>query len=378
MSDETNFLTGNEACLEGAIKAGAKFYAGYPITPSSEIAELASRRLPGVGGIYIQMEDELGSMAAIVGASLAGAKPFTATSGPGFSLMQENLGLAVMLEAPCVVINVQRCGPSTGNATKVAQADIMQARWGTHGEHTIIALSPTSVQESYDLTIQAFNLAEKYRTPVVLLSDAAVGHMREKVVLRDLPIDNRVAPDCDPSAYQPYKAGTNKIPPMANFGSDYIFHVTSSMHTEAGGYGGSPRHANDLIRRLHDKIYDNIDDIAITKEYEVDDAEVLLVSYGISARSSREAVNMLRKQGIKAGLLQLNTIWPFPDAGVLKAAAAAKVIFVPELNLGQLINEVKRVINGKVEVFGIHRVDTKIIIPFEIADRVKEVLENAK
>jgi len=377
MSEEIKFLQGNEACLEGAIKAGAKFYAGYPITPSSEIAALASERLPAVGGVYIQMEDEVGSMAALVGASMTGAKSFTATSGPGFSLMQENLGLAVMAEAPCVIIDVQRVGPSTGNATKAAQSDVMQARWGTHGEHAIIALSPSTVQECYDLTIQAFNLAEKYRTPVVLLSDATVGHMREKVVLRDLPVIDRALPDCEPSEYMPFKAGENKIPPMAKFGSDYIFHVTSSMHDEKSNYGGTPQHADKLIRRLHDKIYDNAEDIAITMEFELEDAEIVLVSYGISARSSREAVNMFRKQGIKAGLLQLNTIWPFPDKKVEQAAAAAKAVIVPELNLGQLINEVKRVVNGRTGVYGVNKVETKIITPYEIMDRVKEVLQYA-
>ena len=376
MSEEIKFIPGNEACLEGAIKAGARFYAGYPITPSTEIAEIASRILPTLGGVYIQMEDEVGSMAAIIGASMCGAKAFTATSGPGFSLMQENLGLAIMTEAPCVIIDVQRSGPSTGNATKVAQADVMQARWGTHGEHAIIVLSPSSPQECYDLTIQAFNLAEKYRTPVILLSDATVGHMREKVILKDLPIVSRTLPDCEPSEYKPFKAKENKVPPMASFGSEYIFHATSSMHTEMGGYGGTPEYADTLIRRLYDKIYDNIDDITITKEYETQDAEILFVSYGISARSSMEAVNMLKKQGVKAGLLQLNTIWPFPDKKVEQAALSAKAIFVPELNLGQLVNEVKRVINGRIPVFGINKVNTKIISPYEIIDQVKEVLKN--
>jgi len=374
MGEEIRFMIGNEACLEGAIKAGARFYAGYPLTPSSEIAELASKRLPKLGGVYIQMEDEVGSMAAMVGASFAGAKAFTATSGPGLSLMQENLGLAIMTEAPCVLIDVQRCGPSTGNATKVAQADVMQARWGTHGEHAIIALSPSSAQECYDLTIQAFNFAERFRTPVILLSDATVAHMREKVVLKDLPVVNRTVPDCNPKEYKPFKAGENKVPPMASFGSDYIFHATSSMHTETGSYGGTPQHADALIRRLHDKIYDYIDEITITKEFNTKDAEILFVSYGVSARSAREAVNMLRNQGIKAGLLQLNTIWPFPDKKVLKAGAFAKAIFVPELNLGQVVNEVKRVINGKTEVYGINKVDTRILSPYEIIERVKEVL----
>lgn len=377
MTREIKFLQGNEACLEGALKAGARFYAGYPITPSSEIAEMASQRLPAVGGVFIQMEDELGSMAALVGASMAGAKAFTATSGPGFSLMQENLGLAIMTEAPCVVINVQRSGPSTGLATKPAQADVMQARWGTHGDHAIITLCPTSVQECYDLMIYAFNFSERFRTPVIFLSDEIVGHMREKVVLRDdIPVIDRAFPQCEPNQYKPYKPGDDKVPPMAYFGSEFIFHASSSMHDETGYPNNTSQNADKVIRRLYEKIYDHRDEISITKEFETEDADVLFISFGAAARSAREAVKMLRSGGVKAGLLQINTIWPFPDEKVKELALRAKAVLVPEMNLGQIINEVIKFSCG-TPVFGINKVDSTIITPLEIVNKAKEVLQNA-
>lgn len=375
MINNIKFLQGNEACVEGAIKAGAKFYAGYPITPSSEIAELASIRLPAEGGVYIQMEDEIASMAALVGASFAGAKAFTATSGPGFSLMQENIGLAIMTEAPCVVIDVQRSGPSTGLATKPAQADVMQARWGTHGDHAAIVLAPSTVQECYDLIITAFNFAEKYRTPVIFLSDEIIGHMREKVVLHDdIPIVNRKMPDVDPLKFRPYEPDDNGVPPLAFYGSEYIFHASSSMHDETGFPNNSPKNAEKVIKRLYNKIYQNKEDIIITKEFYTEDAEILLISFGASARSSREAVNILRKEGKKAGLLQLNTLWPFPDEKVAKLANKAKVVIVPEMNLGQIIGEVQRVINKDMPVVGVNKVNSEIIKPFEIIEKVKEVI----
>jgi 2-oxoglutarate ferredoxin oxidoreductase subunit alpha len=370
---DVKFLQGNEACVEGALKAGAKFYAGYPITPSSEIAELASRKLPACDGVFIQMEDELGSMAALVGASMAGAKAFTATSGPGISLMSENIGLAIMTEAPCVVINVQRSGPSTGLATKPAQADIMQARWGTHGDHAMIALYPTTVQECYDLMIKAFNFAERFRTPVFFLSDETVGHMREKLVLHDdIPIIDRPFPKVAPEDYKPYLAGEDKVPPMAHFGSEYLVHASSSMHDETGYPNNKPENADKVIRRLYDKIYDHLDEIIITKEFNLQDADVVFVACGVSARSSREAVQILRQEGIKAGLLQLNTVWPFADEKVKEVAKNAEMIFVPEMNLGQMINEVKRVVGDK-PVYGINKVDSTIITPYDIIEKVKGV-----
>lgn len=376
MSPEVMFLQGNEACLEGAIKAGAKFYAGYPITPSSEIAEIASQRLPAVGGVFIQMEDELGSMAALVGASMAGAKAFTATSGPGFSLMQENLGLAIMTEAPCVVINVQRSGPSTGMATRPAQSDVMQARWGTHGDHAIIVLCPSSAQECYDLMIYAFNFSEKFRTPVVLLSDEIVGHMREKVVLHnDIPIIDRLYPMVSPHEYKPYRPAENSVPPLARFGSDYILHVSSSMHDETGYPNNTAENAGRLIRRLYEKIYAHTDEITITREFETSDADILFVSFGATARSVRESVKMLRREGVRAGLLQLNTIWPFPEKKVRELASRSEMVLVPEMNLGQIVNEVKRVV-GDMPVYGINKVDGTIITPYEIVSRTKEVLRN--
>ncbi|TYP59859.1 2-oxoacid:acceptor oxidoreductase subunit alpha [Thermosediminibacter litoriperuensis] len=374
MHDRIKFLQGNEACVEGALTAGASFYAGYPITPSSEIAELASIRLPAVGGVFIQMEDEIASMAALVGASMAGAKAFTATSGPGFSLMQENIGLAIMTEAPCVIINVQRSGPSTGLATKPAQADVMQARWGTHGDHAIIVLSPASVQECYELMIQAFNFAEEFRTPVIFLSDEIVGHMREKVILRDdIPIVNRKFPKVDPPEYRPYQPGEDGVPPLAYFGSDYIFHASSSMHDETGYPNNVPDNAEKVIKRLYKKIYDHRDEIIITKEYETEDAEIILVSFGASARSAREAVYILRESGYKAGLLQLNTLWPFPDEKVRQLADRAKFMVVPEMNLGQIISEVKRVVEARIPVYGVNKVNGEIITPYEILGKIKEV-----
>ncbi|MGB9976260.1 2-oxoacid:acceptor oxidoreductase subunit alpha [Thermovenabulum sp.] len=375
MHEDIKFLQGNEACVEGALKAGARFYAGYPITPSSEIAELASIRLPSEGGVFIQMEDEIASMAALVGASFAGAKAFTATSGPGFSLMQENIGLAIMTEAPCVVINVQRSGPSTGLATKPAQADVMQARWGTHGDHAAIVLAPATVQECYDLIIYAFNFAEKYRTPVIFLSDEIVGHMREKVVLHsNIPIVQRRMPNIDPEKYRPYEPEKTGVPPLAYFGSEYTFHASSSMHDETGFPNNSPQNAEKVIKRLYNKIYQNKEDIIITKEFYTEDAEILLISFGASARSSREAVNILRKQGKKAGLLQLNTLWPFPDEKVKNLADKARIVIVPEMNLGQIIGEVQRVLNNGIPVVGVNKVNSEIITPLEIIEKIKEVI----
>lgn len=378
------FMQGNEAVFEGAVAAGARFYAGYPITPSSEIAELAARRLPGAGGAFIQMEDELGSMAAIIGASLAGKKSFTATSGPGFSLMQENLGLAAMAEVPCVVINVMRSGPSTGLATKPAQADVMQARWGTHGDHAIIALAPSSVQDCFDLTVKAFNLAERFRTPVVLLSDEVVGHMRERVVIPEDGVElvDRKKPTCPPDEYLPYQAGADGVAPLASYGSDYIFHINGSMHGESGYPQNDPANAGKVIRRLTDKIERCRDEIAITRRYHLDDAEVVLISFGATARSALETVLMLRDQGVKAGLLQLVILWPFPESAVREAALKAKVVIVPEMNLGQVIGEVRRVLGpseaglsaSAPAVAGYNKSNGEAITPEEILGRVQEIL----
>ncbi|NLC12399.1 MAG: 2-oxoacid:acceptor oxidoreductase subunit alpha [Firmicutes bacterium] len=372
-SELIKFGQGNEACAEGAFKAGARFYAGYPITPSSEIAEIASRRLPQLGGIYLQMEDELGSMAAIIGASASGVKSFTATSGPGFSLMQENLGVAIIGEVPCVVIDVQRSGPSTGLATKPAQADIMQARWGTHGDHAIVVLYPSTVQECFDLTVEAFNIAEMLRSPVILLTDEVVGHMREKFIIRDqVKVIDRKKPTGPVEKYLPYQPDEDGIPPMAAFGDKYRMRITSSTHGPDGFTNSNPVNARQMIERLYKKIMDRADEITYIKEYMVDDADILIVACGYTARVAKAAVKQLRNEGIKAGLFHPLTIWPFPEKQLKKAALDAEKILVPEMNLGQLVYEVERILKEK-EVFGLHKSNGQPLFVREIVDKVKEV-----
>jgi len=375
---ETIFTMGNDAMTAGALAAGARFYAGYPITPSSEVAELSSVRLPQVGGLYVQMEDELGSIAAIIGASAAGKKSYTATSGPGFSLMQENLGVAVMGEIPCVIINVMRSGPSTGMATKPAQGDLMQAKWGTHGDHGIIALSPASVQECYDYMITAFNLSEKYRTPVVFLADEVVGHMRENYVKWEPgpgDIVERKRAVCPPEAYQPYAfAGeADGIAPLETFGGPYVFRVNGTTHNELGAPSISPENADRFIRHYTEKFTRNLDDITIINQFQMEDAEYAIVTFGCSTRSAKAAMCRAREQGKKVGVVQLVTVWPFPDAVVADLCARMKGIVVPELNLGQLIGEVQRVNKSGTAVVGVNKVNSEIITPDEILDALQEV-----
>ena len=369
------FGMGNEAITEGALAAGARFYAGYPITPSSEIAELSSVRLPQLGGIFVQMEDEIGSIAAVIGASAAGVKSYTATSGPGFSLMQENLGVAVMGEIPCVIINVQRSGPSTGLATKPAQGDVMQARWGTHGDHGIIALSPSSVQECYDLTILAFNLAERYRTPVILLADEIVGHMRE--AYSPAPpeeIINRKKPSCPPGDYKPYgfSGEEDEIAPLAPFGSAYITRINGSGHDESGSACGRPDNAAKFIRHYTDKFLKNQKDIVETRAFEMEDAEYAIITFGCSVRSGKAALKLARQKGIKAGLLQLVTIWPFAAEQVAEICSRAKGVVVPEMNLGQIQGEVRKLCPGNIPLFGVNRLDSLMITPYEILAKLEE------
>lgn len=373
---DIRFLQGNETIAEGALSAGAGFFAGYPITPSSEIAEIASRRLPECGGVFLQMEDELGSIGAVIGAAMAGKKAFTATSGPGFSLMQENLGVAIMAEVPCVLVNVMRSGPSTGLATKPAQMDVLQARWGTHGDHAIIALCPASVQECFDLTVQAFNFAEEYRNPVILLADEVVGHMREKVIIRsrdELTLKERKLPTGDPRDFLPYRPDADGVPPFAVFGGKYIQHANGSMHDETGFPNTTPRNADSLIRRLSDKIYRNRDRIVMTKETATEDAEIVIVVYGSTTRSAQEAVHLARAAGRRVGMIQLITLWPFPDAEVAALCAKAEAVIVPEMNLGQIVGEVRRVNPGTTPVHGLSRVDSESITPGEILALVEEV-----
>jgi len=373
--EQIKFYSGNIAAAEGAIAAGCRFFAGYPITPSSEIAEHMARRLPQVGGIFIQMEDELASMAAILGASWGGAKAMTATSGPGFSLMQENIGLGAMTETPCVVINVQRAGPSTGMPTLVGQADVMQARWGSHGDYEIIALSPSSPQECFDLTIKAFNLAEEYRVPVIVLMDESVAHMFEKVVIppeNKIKIVNRKKPDVPPEKYLPFKP-EGYVPPMACAGEGYNVHVTGLTHDEKGyPQATDPEVQERLVRRLCDKIRKNERKMRDIDEYEMDDADIAIVSFGISGRSSKEAVKEARKRGYKVGLIRLRTIWPFPDEYFEKIAEDIKKFIVVEINYGQIKLEVERNV-GKEKVILLPKFGGEIHKPHEIYEKIKEV-----
>ncbi len=343
------FMNGDTACAEGAISAGCRFFAGYPITPATEIAERMAGRLPQLDGTYIQMEDELASMNAVLGASWAGVKAMTSTSGPGFSLMMENLGLGIMLETPCVLVNIQRAGPSTGLPTMVAQSDMMQARWGSHGSYEIIALVPSSVQEMFDLTIRAFNLSEKYRIPVLVMADEAIGHMSEKLVIPEIKpenIVNRKKPKVAPDQYWPYAADADLIPPMAVAGEGYRFHTTGLTHDERGYPLMTVEAQDKLIRRLVNKIRLNRADIIQVKEFLIDDADIIVCSYGISARISRLAIELARKEGLKAGLLQLVTVWPFAEDRVRQLAHQARAFVVPEINMGQIVLEVERCAAG--------------------------------
>jgi 2-oxoglutarate ferredoxin oxidoreductase subunit alpha len=366
-------VQGNEACVEGALAAGMRFYAGYPITPSTEIAEICSQKLPKLGGKFIQMEDELASMAAIIGASLAGVKSMTATSGPGFSLMQENIGYAAIAEIPCVIVNVQRGGPSTGLPTSPAQGDVMQARWGTHGDHPAIALTPNSVQETFEYTVKAFNLSEKYRTPVILLMDETVGHMREKMTFKNISqieIVNRKKPSCKPEDYVAYRPDEDMIPPMASFGEGYRYHVTGLTHDETGFPTNSSHVSEGLIRRIVDKVEKNIDNFSYYEEYRLEDAEIVIIAYGGVSRSAKSAVDELRKQNIKAGLFRPITIWPFLEKQIYMVSQAAKEIYVAEMNLGQYSLEVERVACKNCRVKKINKVNGELITPEEITEAI--------
>lgn len=375
LQQQTRLLQGNQAMVEGAFYAGARFYAGYPITPSSEIAEECSRIMPKVGGVYLQMEDEIGSIAAVLGASLAGAKSFTATSGPGFSLMQENLGMAVMGEVPCVVINVQRSGPSTGLATKPAQSDVMQVRWGRHGDQSIIALSPASVSECFYLTVQAFNFAEKFRVPVVLAADEVVAHMRESFtypVPGEIEVVDREKPNVPPGQYKPFAAAIGGVAPLPAYGSDYVFHISSSMHGTDGYSSNSPAVAAWKVGQLHKKIDMHRDEIVLTKSFYTENMDVLLVSFGATTRAARAAALEARKNGINAGVLQLITLWPFPDNEVAAMARNAGAVVVPEMNYsGQVAGEVRRVLGPGADIRRVNKYNGQIITPQEILEAMK-------
>ncbi|MEE8469817.1 MAG: 2-oxoacid:acceptor oxidoreductase subunit alpha [Dehalococcoidia bacterium] len=374
----TFFMNGDVACAEGAISAGCRFFAGYPITPATEVAERMSERLPRVGGVYIQMEDEIASMNAVLGASWAGMKAMTATSGPGFSLMMENLGLGVMLETPCVLVNIQRAGPSTGLPTLVAQGDMMQARWGSHGSYEIIALVPSSPQEIFDLTITAFNLSERYRVPVLIMCDEAVGHMSEKVVIPQIvPGDlvNRRRPNVSPDHYLPYQHDGDMVAPMALAGEGYRFHVTGLTHDERG-YPVMTAEAQDtLVRRLVDKISLNRKDIIELEESGVDDAEVVVCAYGITARIARLAVRQARDEGIRAGLLRLITVWPFAEDRIRELAQQVKAFVVPEINCGQIVLEVERCAAGKASTLLVPHMGGGVHLPQTIVEAIRKAVQ---
>ena len=375
MLKKVKLLQGNEACVHGALYAGMNFFAGYPITPSTEVAEISSYMLPKIGGKFIQMEDEIASMAATIGASLTGLKSMTATSGPGFSLKQENIGYAALAEIPCVIVNVQRCGPSTGLPTSPAQGDLMQAKWGTHGDHPIIALSPTTVRDTFDLTVKAFNFSEKYRTPVILLLDEVIGHMREKVEIpqsNELEIYERMKINIDKKDYKIYDQST-LVPPMANFSDGYRYHVTGLMHDETGFPTNSTKQTQILMDRLMDKINKNLDDILIYDEYKVEDCEELFITFGCMSRCTKDAVDYLREQGIKAGLFTVKTVWPFPEDRVKELSSKAKNIYVPELNYGQMVLEVQRVCDSSCNIIGINKYNGEILTPDDIIEKVMEV-----
>ncbi|MEK7362459.1 MAG: 2-oxoacid:acceptor oxidoreductase subunit alpha [candidate division NC10 bacterium] len=371
-----HFLLGDHACAEGALAAGCRFFGGYPITPSTEIAEWLARRLPEVGGRFVQMEDELASMAAIVGASVAGARAMTATSGPGFSLMMENLGLAAMMEVPCVVINVQRGGPSTGLPTLVGQADVMQARWGSHGDYEIVAYSPASPQECFDLTVKAFNTADRFRIPVLVMADEVVAHMMERVTIppaEAIPRVERKRPRQGPgeNGFLPFKADDDLIPPMVHAGEGYRIHFTGLTHDERG-YPALTAPAHDrLVRRLVDKVRLRESEIVEYEEYCLEDARVVIIAYGSTARSARRAVGLAREQGIAAGLLRPITLWPFPGERVKKLAERVRAFVVPELNLGQISREVERFTS--LPVLGVNHAGGAMMPPEPILEAIREV-----
>jgi 2-oxoglutarate/2-oxoacid ferredoxin oxidoreductase subunit alpha len=370
-------LQGNEACVEAAIAAGVRFFAGYPITPATEIAEEMAKVLPEVGGVFIQMEDEIGSIAACIGASVAGAKAMTASSGPGISLMLENLGFAVISETPLIIINVMRGGPSTGLPTFPAQMDVMQARWGSHGDYPIIAFAPASVRETYDLTIKAINMSEKLRNPVFVLTDAMIGHMREAISLPDpdeIELFERTRPDEDEIDFAPHRPGAEGavIPAMARFGDGFRFHVDSNVHDEYGFPATErPDIADRLIRRLNDKVRQFADELIMVEEDQLEDADMAVFAYGSSARSALEAVEIARSRGMKVGLLRPLTLWPFPEVAVDRWTDRVKAWIVPEMNLGQMVREVRAVVQGRVPIFPLNRIDGLLIEPEQILELIE-------
>lgn len=371
-------LQGNQAVVEGAIAAGVKFFAGYPITPSTEVAESLAEKLPKNGGKFIQMEDEIASMGAVIGASLTGKKVMTATSGPGFSLKQELIGYACAAEIPLVIVNVQRVGPSTGQPTSPSQGDVMQARWGTHGDHWLIALTPASVPECFELTLRAYALSEKYRVPVILLMDEVIGHMREKIELpddySDFPQAERKQPDCAPEDFKAYATDESLVPAMPAFGSGYRWHVTGLVHDETGFPKGTPAATLAAANRQRAKLENNLDDIVQVENYRMEDAEFAVVAFGGAARTAYETVDMARAEGLKVGLVRPVTIWPFAEAQMKELAGRVKGILMHELNCGQYVHEVERAVNGKVPVSLYAKYDNEPATPAQLLEEVKKAM----
>ncbi|MBN2229434.1 MAG: 2-oxoacid:acceptor oxidoreductase subunit alpha [Candidatus Thorarchaeota archaeon] len=375
MPERIMFTMGDIASAEGALSAGCRYFGGYPITPATEIAEWMSQRMPEVGGAYVQYEDEIASITSVIGASWTGVKSMTATSGPGVSLMLEAIGLAVMTETPLVLVNIMRGGPSTGQPTRGQQGDVMQAKWGSHGDYQIIALTPASVQEMFDQTVQAFNLSERYRTPVFVLADETVGHMREKLVIpdeKDLKIEYRKIPTVDPEDYLPFKPDDDLVPPMALFGSKYQFYATGLTHDERGYPSDKEKVQIDLITRLNNKILHNADKIIDLERVALDDAKIAVISYGTPSRSAKRAIKEARKEGIKVGLLRLKTVWPFPDEQVAELATEVDHIIVAEQNLGQVYHMV-RASAAPTPVHLMAKPAGMPQLPHEILDKIRDI-----
>ncbi len=374
MKSEQFFIQGNEACARGAIEAGCRFFAGYPITPSTEIAEDMALFLPKKGGSFIQMEDEISALGAVIGAVWGGLKGMTATSGPGFSLMQEHIGYAVMTETPLVIVNMQRGSPSTGQPTMASQSDMMQARWGSHGDYEVIALSPSSVQECFDFTVEAFNLAEKYRVPVMVMSDEIVGHMREKITIpEEVDVTYRQMPEEGPETFLPFKAPGDGTSPMPAFGDGYKMHITGLTHDERGYPDASnPETHSKLVNMLCNKIRRHTDELARIKMEFTEDAEIIVISYGAPARSVITAVKNAREQDIKAGYIKLETVWPFPENLIEEATANAQKVVVVEMNLGQIFYEVQRILRDK-EVKLLPKIGGEMHLPAEIMDKIRDM-----
>jgi 2-oxoglutarate ferredoxin oxidoreductase subunit alpha len=374
----SHYLDGNHATAEGAIAAGCKFFAGYPITPSTEIAERVARRFPLIGGVFIQMEDELASMNAILGAAWGGAKTMSCTSGPGFSLMMENFGLGIMLETPCVLVNVQRGGPSTGLPTLPGQADMMQARWGSHGDYEVIALAPDSPQESFELAVHAFNLSEKYRMPILIMSDECVGHMTEKVIIppaEDIDLVERRFTDKPPGEAWPFEWSKELIPPMLPVGKGYKFHITGLTHDERGYPVINAEAHEKNVRHLIDKVKKNVDDIIWLEERDMEDAEVVVIGYGISSRVMQPAITKARKEGMKVGQIKMVTVWPFPEKRIRELAGKVKALIMVEMNYGQVFLEMDRCAAGKCRTYLVGHAGGTVHKPENIYNTIKEAVK---